>query len=174
MTNSSEVSWYFVNSDCFLLKCVHSTGFSDACCLPFLTSVICFPAFWPRLSICLENAISKERWWARQKWNGFPRVELSMWRTWRVCFRSLFSIWTMFSDSEGKGLRALVAYLLSCLFSISDFSHIHLEGSLKLKYRQAQCTYTALDQVFKPMSTCDVLYMYNTLRHVTCTREVDT
>lgn len=82
-------------------------------------------------------------WRGKRKGGNGLRVELSMWRTWRVFFRGLFSIWTMFGDAEEKVWAfALVAYLLSCLFAISCFSHVHLVGSRKLKSRREQCTYT--------------------------------
>lgn len=93
--------------------------------LPFRPqSVICCPPIWPRLSICFEIAIS-EGMVSPKRGNGL-RVELSMCRTWRVFFRGLFSIWTMFSDAEESVWAfASVAYLLSCLFAISCFSHVH-------------------------------------------------
>ena len=52
-----------------------------------------------------------------KKGNGLLRVELSIWRTWRVSFRSLFSIWTMFSDAEERVcvfLFGRIFVVLSC------------------------------------------------------------
>lgn len=127
MTNSSEVAWYFVNSHCFLLKCVHSVSQMHAAPLPHF----CY-LFSCRLTSTFH--LFRECHFKREVVSE-ANMEMDFWVwSWAceelgVCFRGLFSIWTMFSDSEGTGLRALVAYLLSCLFSISDFSHVHLEGS---------------------------------------------
>lgn len=151
MTNYSEVVWYFVKSACTANACALDSLLR---CMPFpltLTSVICFPPIWPRLSICFENAIFKTGWWMKQKWKwiaegGAEHVEN---------FRGLFSIWTMFSEER---VWTLVAYLLSCLFAISCFSHVHLAGSLKLKYRPEQYVYTAWFKAYKPLQTCVMLF----------------
>lgn len=90
-----------------------------------LSSVICFTPTWPRLSICFETAISEGTVSEVKRGNGL-RVELSMWRTWRVFCRGLFSIWTMFGDAEERvwtfGRIFVVLSVCHLLFQPCSFS----------------------------------------------------
>lgn len=116
------------------------------------SSAICFTPIWPRLSICFEIAISEGTVSEAKRGNGL-RVELSMWRTWRVFCRGLFSIWTMFSDAEervwtfGRIFVVLsVCHLLfqPCSFSRKPEAEVQ-EGTINVK------RHTALFKAYKTL-----------------------